>query len=140
MSLEKSIEELTLALDLLTRTIKINGMSKDSNVDLNPYEKALASKQIRDENNTTLTAVPPSDIEEAPSEERVPAFTDVQSEDLRGEIPGLCKEIMDKNRADKKKVQDAFATFKGALSLSQISDKDVPTLLSKLNAIKKAQK
>jgi hypothetical protein len=47
---------------------------------------------------------------------------------------------MDKNRADKKKVQDAFATFKGALSLSQISDKDVPTLLSKLNAIKKAQK
>jgi len=138
MSLEKKIEDLTLAVTKLT--IAIGEMSKDSNVDLNPYEKALASKQTRDENDTTLIAVTPSDIEEAPSEERVPVSTDVQSEDLRGEIPSLCKEIMDKNRADKKKVQDAFATFKGALSLSQISDKDVPTLLSKLNAIKKAQK
>jgi hypothetical protein len=82
MSLEKKIEELTIAITILTRAIKIAEMSKDSKFDLNPYEKVMAMKQAREEEDNTLIAVTPSDIEEAPSEERVPVSTDVQSEDL----------------------------------------------------------
>jgi hypothetical protein len=67
MSLEKKIEDLTLAITLLTRAIKVSEMSKDSKFDLNPYEKALADKQAREEEDNTLVAVTPSDIEEAPT-------------------------------------------------------------------------
>ena len=134
MSLEKKIEELTLAVTQLTRAITISDMSKDSKFDLNPYEKALADKQARDEEDNTLVAVTPSDIEEL--DKRL----DESYAALREEIPMFCKDIMDKNRDDKPKVQQAFASFNGAKSLSQISDKELTTLLSKLVAIKKEQK
>ena len=132
MSLEKRIEELTLAITKLT--IAIGEMSKDLNVDLNPYEKALADKQARDEEDNTLVAVTPSDIEEAPN------LAETSYANLREEIPMFCKDIMDKNRDDKPKVQQAFASFNGAKSLSQISDKELPILFSKLVTIKKEQK
>lgn len=134
MSLEKKIEDLTLAITLLTRAIKVSEMSKDSKFDLNPYEKALANKQAREEEDNTLVAVTPSDIEEAPN------LDETSYANLREEIPMLCKDIMDKNRDDKAKVQQAFASFNGAKSLSQISNKELTTLLSKLVAIKKEQK
>jgi len=132
MSLEKRIEELTLAVTKLT--IAIGEMSKDLNVDLNPYEKALADKQAREEEDNTLVAVTPSDIEEL--DKRL----DESYAALREEIPMFCKDIMDKNRDDKPKVQQAFASFNGAKSLSQISDRDLTPLLSKLVNIKKEQK
>ena len=132
MSLEKRIEELTLAVTKLT--IAIGEMSKDSKFDLNPYEKVMANKQAREEEDNTLVAVTPSDIEEAPASDETSYVA------LREEIPMLCKGIMDKNRDDKPKVQQAFASFNGAKSLSQISDKELTTLLSKLVAIKKEQK
>ena len=134
MSLEKKIEELTLAVTQLTRAITISDMSKDSKFDLNPYEKALAEKQARDEEDNTLVAVTPSDIEEL--DKRL----DESYAALREEIPMFCKDIMDKNRDDKPKVQQAFASFNGAKSLSQISDRDLTPLLSKLVNIKKEQK
>ena len=134
MSLEKKIEELTLAVTQLTRAITISDMSKDSKFDLNPYEKALADKQARDEEDNTLVAVTPSDIEEL--DKRL----DESYAALREEIPMFCKDIMDKNRDDKPKVQQAFASFNGAKSLSQISDRDLTPLLSKLVNIKKEQK
>lgn len=135
MSLEKRIEELTLAVTKLT--IAIGEMSKDLNVDLNPYDKALADKQARDEEDNTLVAVTPSDIEEAPTPDETTKSLEISYANLREEIPMLCKEIMDKNRDDKPKVQQAFASFNGAKSLSQISDKELTTLLSKLVAIKR---
>jgi hypothetical protein len=140
MSLEKRIEELTVAVTLLTRAITIAETSKGSKFDLNPYEKVLANKQAREEEDNTLVAVTPSDIEEAPSPDEAGKATEVSYADMREEIPMLCRDIMDKSRADKPKVQEAFATFNGAKSLSEICDKDLPTLLSKLNIIKKEQK
>ena len=134
MSLEKRIEELTLAITLLTRAIKVSEMSKDSKFDLNPYEKALADKQAREEEDNTLVAVTPSDIEEAPTSDETSYVA------LREEIPMLCKEIMDKNRDDKPKITKVFASFNGAKSLSQISDKELTTLLSKIITIKDNQK
>jgi hypothetical protein len=138
MSLEKRIEELTLAVTKLT--IAIGEMSKDSNVDFNTYEKALADKQARDEEDNTLVAITPSDIEEAPAPDETTKSIETSYATLREEIPMFCKDIMDKNRDDKAKVQQAFASFNGAKSLSQISDKELTTLLSKLVAIKKEQK
>ena len=138
MSLEKRIEELTLAVTKLT--IAIGEMSKDSKFDLNPYEKALANKQAREEEDNTLVAVTPSDIEEAPTPDKRSKSVETSHDALREEIPMLCKDIMDKNRDDKAKVQQAFASFNGAKSLSQISNKELTTLLSKLVAIKKEQK
>ena len=132
MSLEKRIEELTLAVTKLT--IAIGEISKDLNDDFNTYEKALADKQARDEEDNTLVAVTPSDIEEAPN------LAETSYANLREEIPMFCKDIMDKNRDDKPKVQQAFASFNGAKSLSQISDKELPILFSKLVTIKKEQK
>jgi hypothetical protein len=132
MSLEKRIEELTLAVTKLT--IAIGEISKDLNDDFNTYEKALADKQARDEEDNTLVAVTPSDIEEAPN------LDETSYGALREEIPMFCKDIMDKNRDDKPKVQQAFASFNGAKSLSQISDKELPILFSKLVTIKKEQK
>ena len=132
MSLEKRIEELTLAVTKLT--IAIGEISKDLNDDFNTYEKALADKQARDEEDNTLVAVTPSDIEEL--DKRL----DESYAALREEIPMFCKDIMDKNRDDKPKVQQAFASFNGAKSLSQISDRDLTPLLSKLVNIKKEQK
>ena len=140
MSLEKKIEDLTLAITLLTRAIKVSEMSKDSKFDLNPYEKALANKQAREEEDNTLVAVTPSDIEEAPTPDKRSKSVETSHDALREEIPMLCKDIMDKNRDDKAKVQQAFASFNGAKSLSQISNKELTTLLSKLVAIKKEQK
>lgn len=134
MSLEKKIEDLTLAITLLTRAIKVSEMSKDSKFDLNPYEKALADKQAREEEDNTLVAVTPSDIEEAPTSDETSYVA------LREEIPMLCKEIMDKNRDDKPKITKVFASFNGAKSLSQISDKELTTLLSKITTIKDNQK
>jgi hypothetical protein len=134
MSLEKKIEDLTLAITLLTRAIKVSEMSKDSKFDLNPYEKALADKQAREEEDNTLVAVTPSDIEEAPTSDETSYVA------LREEIPMLCKEIMDKNRDDKPKITKVFASFNGAKSLSQISDKELTTLLSKITTIKDSQK
>jgi hypothetical protein len=138
MSLEKRIEELTLAVTNLT--IAIGEMSKDLNVDLNPYEKALADKQAREEEDNTLVAVTPSDIEEVPTPDKRPKSVEEAYAALREEIPMFCKDIMDKNRDDKPKVQQAFASFNGAKSLSQIPDKELTTLLSKLVTIKKEQK
>lgn len=138
MSLEKRIEELTLAVTKLT--IAIGEISKDLNDDFNTYEKALADKQAREEEDNTLVAVTPSDIEEAPTPDKRPKSVETSHADLREEIPMLCKDIMDKNRDDKAKVQQAFASFNGAKSLSQISNKELTTLLSKLVAIKKEQK
>ena len=140
MSLEKKIEELTLAVTQLTRAITISDMSKDSKFDLNPYEKALADKQAREEEDNTLVAVTPSDIEEAPTPDETTKSIETSYATLREEIPMFCKDIMDKNRDDKPKVQQAFASFNGAKSLSQISDKELPILLSKLVTIKKEQK
>jgi len=134
MSLEKKIEDLTLAITLLTRAIKVSEMSKDSKFDLNPYEKALVDKQAREEEDNTLVAVTPSDIEEAPTSDETSYVA------LREEIPMLCKEIMDKNRDDKPKITKVFASFNGAKSLSQISDKELTTLLSKITTIKDSQK
>lgn len=138
MSLEKRIEELTLAVTKLT--IAIGEISKDLNDDFNTYEKALADKQARDEEDNTLVAVTPSDIEEAPNLDETAKSIEVSYEALREEIPMFCKDIMDKNRDDKPKVQQAFASFNGAKSLSQISDKELPILFSKLVTIKKEQK
>ena len=140
MSLEKKIEDLTLAITLLTRAIKVSEMSKDSKFDLNPYEKALANKQAREEEDNTLVAVTPSDIEEAPNLDERPKSVETSYAALREEIPMLCKEIMDKNRDDKPKITKVFASFNGAKSLSQISDKELTTLLSKIIAIKDNQK
>jgi len=140
MSLEKKIEELTLAVTLLTRAITISDMSKDSKFDLNPYEKVMAMKQAREEEDNTLVAVTPSDIEEVPTPDETPKSSKASYEALREEIPMFCKVIMDKNRDDKPKVQQAFASFNGAKSLSQIPDKELTTLLSKLVTIKKEQK
>ena len=138
MSLEKRIEELTLAVTKLT--IAIGEISKDLNDDFNTYEKALADKQAREEEDNTLVAVTPSDIEEAPAPDETTKSIETSYANLREEIPMFCKDIMDKNRDDKPKVQQAFASFNGAKSLSQISDKELTTLLSKLVAIKKEQK
>ena len=138
MSLEKRIEELTLAVTKLT--IAIGEVSKDLNDDFNTYEKTLADKQAREEEDNTLVAVTPSDIEEAPAPDETTKSIEVSYATLREEIPMFCKDIMDKNRDDKPKVQQAFASFNGAKSLSQISDKELPILFSKLVTIKKEQK
>jgi hypothetical protein len=132
MSLEKRIEDLTIAITKLT--IAIGEVSKDLNDDFNTYEKVMAMKQAEEEEDNTLVAVTPSDIEEL--DKRL----DESFTALREEIPMFCKDIMDKNRDDKPKVQQAFASFNGAKSLSQISDRDLTSLLSKLVNIKKEQK
>ena len=101
MSLEKRIEELTLAVTNLTRAITISDMSKDSKFDLNLYEKVMAMKQVKEEEDNTLVAVTPSDIEEAPAPDKRPKSVEEAYAALREEIPMFCKDIMDKNRDDK---------------------------------------
>lgn len=136
MSLEKKIEDLTIAITLLTRAITI----KDSKFDLNPYEKALADKQARDENDNTLVAVTPSDTEKAPTSEEVSTGIEVSSAVFRDDIQNVCTAIMAKSRDDKEKIIATFATFNGAKSLSEVGDKDLAKLFSKLTAIKDKQK
>lgn len=140
MSLEKKIEDLTIAITLLTRAITIKDISKDSKFDLNPYEKAMATKQAKVEEDNTLVAVTPSDTEEAPTSEEVSKSIEVSSDVSRDDIQNVCTAIMAKNRDDKVKIIATFAAFNGAKSLSEVADKDLATLFSKITAIKDKQK
>jgi len=141
MSLELSINQLTLSIDTLISILEKS--NKDSNSDLNPVDLSPKSKpkpktKDAEAEDTTQVSAQPTPIE-ALKEVAVQLVTEVATEqsyeDIREAIKGCCKTLMEKNRDNKAKIMVEFNKF-NATHVSKVPDKNLEPLLKLLMDIK----
>lgn len=139
MSLELSIKQLTLSIDILISILEKS--NQGSNSDLSPADLSPKSKpktKGAEAEDTTQAPAQPTPIEDR-KEVVVQLVTEVATEqfydDLREAIKGRCKTLMEKNRDNKAKIMVEFNKF-NATHISKVVDKNLEPLLKLLMEIK----
>ena len=118
MSLENSIEQLTLSIDKLISTLeKPTEVKTDS-------EYILASAPT-----PTPTVKPVEKVVEQPA--LTPLGVALNVLDMRDNIRTICSELVQKDKKNKLGIEDIFSKFK-ATHLRMVDDETVPKLYTKL--------
>ena len=118
MSLENSIEQLTLSINKLISTLeKSNEVKTDSEYIL---EDKLAP---------TPTVKPVEKVVEQPA--ITPLGVALNILEMRDNIRTICSELVQRDKANKVGIEDIFSKFK-ATHLRMVSDETVPKLYAKL--------
>jgi len=118
MSLELSINQLKLSIDILIASLEKS--NKDSNSDLNPVDLSPNPKPK-----------PKTKTKDAEAE----VATEQSYEAIREAIKGRCKNLMEKNRDNKPKIMVEFNKF-NATHVSKVPEKNLEPLLKLLMDIK----
>ena len=139
MSLELSIKQLTMSIDILISILEKS--NQDSNSDLRPADLSPKSKpktkgaEAEDTTQAPAQPTPIAELKDVAVQLVTEVATEQSYEDIREAIKGRCKTLMEKNRDNKAKIMVEFNKF-NATHVSKVVDKNLEPLLTALMEIK----